>query len=247
MDKTYKANQIGYIIRIFHIYKQVGCNLITTYMKFIYFLAFTIFITNSSCTMSDKDLELSQYNSYTKGDTLTFKNIKNEFQLFLITDKSTEHPNWNPGFRDGWNKPTLRTVKYVKLPRDSSSFERDLITINKLAPNNIQYSIDFESFFELYYNNWGANNDINNKSKKNIQNDTITLINNTKIFDYYEFVKDASSPFEGRTPQSDKITDSAYIMNTFNSGIDKIILSKAYGIVRFKTRQGMVWDRINLK
>ncbi len=216
-------------------------------MKLTYLLAFTISITILSCTMSDKDLELSQYNTYKKGDTLTFKNNKNELQSFLITDKLIEHDNWNPGFRDGWNRPTSIKVKYIVLPKDSSSSERDLIVIYKFSPTNIQYSIWFESFNDLYYGKWGANGDINNKSKTTLQKDTLTLIDNTRISDYYELINGASSLFEGRTAASDNISDSAYYINSFNSKINKIFLSKTYGIVRYQTRQGIVWDRINLK
>ena len=163
--------------------------------------------------------ELADINIYEVGDKLIFKNVETqETDTSRITKKEIYHENYDWFRHDGY-QPQIAEIRYTneKLIYDDNQ-EGGLIARKKRTPNDkIEFAVTF------LYSLFTAKNELKVLDKLDL-NLTGKSLNNVVV--YYKEKNKRHKPKDDFKPQ-------------------KLYWDRDYGIIKYETYGGDVWERIN--
>lgn len=165
------------------------------------------------------EVELADINIYEIGDKLIFKNVKTrDTDTSRITEKEIYHEDYDWFRHDGY-QPQIAEIRYTnkKLIYDDNQ-EGGLIAREKRTPNEkIEFAITFlYSLFTIHNEQKVLDKLDLNLTNKSFEN----------IVVYYKEKNKRHKPKDDFKPQ-------------------KLYWDKKYGIIKYETYGGDVWERVN--
>lgn len=163
--------------------------------------------------------ELADISIYEVGDKLIFKNVETrETDTSRITKKEIYHENYDWFWHDGY-QPQIAEIRYTneKLIYDDNQ-EGGLIARKKRTPNDkIEFAVTF------LYSLFTSQNELKVLDRLDL-NLTDKSLNNVVV--YYKEKNKRHKPKDDFKPQ-------------------KLYWDRKYGIIKYQTYGGDVWERIN--